>query len=277
MCLASTLDATGHGQHAVQDRLRPSRRAVLVGGAAATVAVALPTPAEAHARRRVADLTHVLTEGFPVYSLINPTRETLVTIPANGYYSQRWTFAEHTGTHLDAPGHFVPGGRLTPDISPAELIVPIVVVDVSWKVPGNPDAEVTRDDLERFERRHGRIPTGALACMYSGWERRLPLGEAAYRGQDASGGYHFPGFDVDAVDWLLERRGITGIGVDTLSLDPGRSTTFDVHVRLLGADRYGLENIANLATVPPRGATAYVGVVPWEQGSGGPCRLVATW
>jgi kynurenine formamidase len=93
----------------------------------------------------------------------------------------------------------------------------------------------------------------------------------------ADGRFHFPGFGLEAVEWLLERRHIRAIGVDTVSLDIGASTTFDVHKRLLGADRYGLENLANLGHIPPRGAEAIVGVIPWEQGSGGPCRVLARW
>ena len=75
------------------------------------------------------------------------------------------------------------------------------------------------------------------------------------------------------MEWLLDRRDITAIGVDTLSLDVGESTTFDVHVTLLGADKYGLENVANLPLLPSRGATVF----PWEEGSGGPCRLIARY
>jgi kynurenine formamidase len=76
---------------------------------------------------------------------------------------------------------------------------------------------------------------------------------------------------------LIANRSITGVGVDTMSLDPGNSTTFEVHVLLLGSNRYGLENLANLGNVRPRGATAFVGVVPWEEGSGGPLRALAVW
>jgi kynurenine formamidase len=99
----------------------------------------------------------------------------------------------------------------------------------------------------------------------------------AYRNTGLDGLSHFPGFSGEAVEFLLERRAIGGVGVDTLSLDIGASTTFEVHVTLLGADRYGVENMANLSHVPPSGATVFVGLVPWENGSGGPCRAVATW
>jgi kynurenine formamidase len=205
-----------------------------------------------------------------------PRREPLFNIQDHGFYSQKWTFGEHSGTHMDAPGHFFDEGRRSPEITPQELIVPVVVVDISERAAQDPDTTLTVDDLRRFERRHGRIPEGALVCMNSGWAAKFgdPL---AYKGGDSYPGYHFPGFSVDAATWLAERRDVTGIGVDTISLDPGDSTTFPVHVRLLGSDRYGLENLNNLDRIPPRGAVAYVGLIPWEEGSGGPCRVIASW
>jgi kynurenine formamidase len=99
----------------------------------------------------------------------------------------------------------------------------------------------------------------------------------AYRGADAAGTLHFPGFGADACEWLLRRRGIRSLGVDTLSIDPGNSTTFDTHLILTGADRYGLENLANLDRIPKRGATIFVGLIPYEQGSGGQARIFASW
>jgi kynurenine formamidase len=155
-----------------------------------------------------------------------------------------------------------------------ELNAPIVVVDISRRVARNPDTAVTREDLARFERRHGRIPQGAFVAMYSGWEARVG-DEAAYRNADAGGVMRFPGFSGEAVEWLLSRRAIRGIGVDTLSLDPGSSTTFDAHLTTLGADRYGVENLRNLGRIPPRGATVTLGLIPWRAGSGGPCRAFA--
>jgi kynurenine formamidase len=226
----------------------------------------------------MADLTHTYSEDFPLFADTFPatTRSTFVTVPANGFYGQVWSFWEHSCTHMDAPAHFVEGGRTSPELEPDELIVPIVVVDISQRAATEHDTVVTPDDLERFERRHGRIPKGALVAMYSGWEARA--GSAAtYRNPDAGGVYRFPGFGKPAVEWLLSKRSIAGIGVDTLSLDHGSSTTFDTHVTVLGADRYGVENLKNLSTIPPRGATVFVGVIPWNEGSGGPLRAIATW
>jgi kynurenine formamidase len=135
---------------------------------------------------------------------------------------------------------------------------------------------VTVDDLRAFERRHGTIPERALVAMDSGWAAKIgdPL---AFKGGASFPDYHFPGFSVEAALWLVQNRNVGAIGVDTLSLDPGNSSTFPVHVNYLATNRYGLENLAHLNRIPPRGATAYVGLIPWEEGSGGPCRILATW
>jgi kynurenine formamidase len=277
MCLPETID-TVRKQTRPVERRRFDRRTVLLGGVGAAVAAALPSSAAARGRpsERVQDLTHIFTEGFPVFTFDPPVRETLITIPDGGFYAQQWTFGEHSGTHMDAPGHFVIGGRLSPQITPQELIVPIAVIDISARAATEPDTAVTVDDLRRFERRHGRIPDGALVCMDSGWADKVddPL---EFKGGPAFPNYHFPGFSVEAAMWLAAERDVTGIGVDTISLDPGNSTTFPVHVDFLATDRYGLENLNNLDRIPPRGATAYVGLIPWEEGSGGPCRVIATW
>ena len=282
MCLPGTVEKVRE-QIRSEDAPRVDRRTVLLGGIGAAVAATFPGRASAHrptphrhGRQRLQDLTHVLTAGFPVFTFDPPTRENLVTIPTGGFYSQKWTFGEHSGTHMDAPGHFVEGGRLSPQITPEELLVPVVVVDISARAARDHDTALTVDDLRRFERRHGRIPHGALVCMDSGWAAKIddPL---AFKGGAAFPNYHFPGFSADAAMWLAEHRDVTGIGVDTLSLDPGNSSTFPVHVNFLRTDRYGLENLANLDRIPPRGALAYVGLIPWEEGSGGPCRVIANW
>lgn len=261
-----------------------ARRAALKTGLGAGIAAVLARPAAAHTGsplkpaipRHQRDLTHVFREGFPVYTPPDPARRTLVTVEADGFYSQKWSFGEHSGTHMDAPGHFIAGGRYVPQIAPWELIVPVVVINIRRRAAENHDAVVRLRDVKGFEERHGRIPKNAVVFMYSGWETRVGNPDA-FRNAGPDGKFHFPGFGINAVEWLLEKRDITGIGVDTLSLDNGVSTTFDVHLALLGADRYGLENLANLNTIPAHGATAYVGVVPWEMGSGGPCRVIATW
>lgn len=279
MCLPGTIETVR--ERVEQEGVpRLDRRAALLGAAGVALAATLPGRAlgSTNPTNRLQDLTHVFREGFPMFlgAPPAPDREVVVTVPANGFYGQQWTFWEHTATHLDVPAHFIVDGRQSPEIPLEELVRPLVVIDISARAASDPDAVVLPGDLVAFEQRHGRIPRGAVACMYSGWESRVGS-EAAYRNVGADGLQHFPGFGKAAVEWLLVERDIAGIGVDTLSLDHGASTTFDTHLTVLGADRYGIENLANLARVPARGATIVVGLVPWEHGSGGPARVFARW
>jgi kynurenine formamidase len=262
-----------------------TRRAALLGGAAVAASAALGgtaqagerAPALSGRRHGLRDLTYPLTTSFPAFVPgEEAARRTVVTIEDDGYYLQEWTIIEHIGTHVDAPGHFTVGGRLAPDLQLSELIVPAVVIDIARRAARDPDTVVTVEDLRAFERRHGRIPRDAAVLMYSGWGAKVTDADA-YRGTDAAGTLHFPGFGADATEWLLRRRGIRSLGVDTLSIDPGNSSTFDTHLILTGADRYGLENLANLDRIPRRGATIVVGLIPYQEGSGGQARIFASW
>jgi kynurenine formamidase len=260
-----------------------NRRGFLKSMTAATVAgaiagPALPALAAGNGRRRgkrVVDLTHRLVRTFP--SFLGPQAifdQVLFNIPDNGFYAKEWTFAEHIGTHIDAPGHFAPGGDLVDQLDPTSFIAPIVVIDISAKAESDANATVDPDDLVAFERRHGRIPRGACAAMNSGWDQKVNDGDV-FRGGIGFPDLNFPGFSLDATEWLVNERDISSIAVDTLSLDPGNSSSFDVHVNFLATGRWGLENVANLSQIPPRGATVFVGVIPWQEGSGGPCRVLA--
>ena len=262
-----------------------SRRVALVSAAAVAASAALGgaayasqgAPALSGRRGGLRDLTYPLITSFPAFAPgEEAVRRTVATIEDNGYYMQEWRIIEHIGTHVDAPGHFTAGGRLSPELQLSELITPAVVIDIAHRAVRDPDTTVTVEDLRAFERRYGRIPRDAAVLMYSGWGAKV--GDAnAYRGTDASGTLHFPGFSADACEWLLRRRGIRSLGVDTLSIDPGNSTTFDTHLILTGADRYGLENLANLNRIPALGSTIVVGLIPYQDGSGGQARVFASW
>ena len=285
MCVPGTLETVRAQIEAEEppdvDVPRLSRRTALLAGAATALATAIPGRALAgsagRSGMRLADLTHVFSEDFPLFPGAPPTsRTTAVTVQANGFYAQQWTLSEHACTHMDAPAHFVVGGRTTPQLRLSELVAPVVVIDIARRAAGDPDTVVTPNDLRAFERRYGRIPRNAVVCMHSGWQARIGSTES-YRNADAQQVMHFPGFGKAAVDWLLTRRSIRGIGVDTLSLDPGNSKTFDSHVTVLKANRYGIENLRGLKAIPARGATIYLGLIPWRGGSGGPCRAFASW
>lgn len=264
-----------------EERPQISRRNLLkLGGiSAAGLAVAsLAMPARRASAQvtSVVDLTHVFGTNVPTYLLgENPAREDYVTVENDGFYIQRWTYTEHAGTHVDIPAHFVTDGE-TVDNYPAELLLsPAVVIDISAKAAENADATLDVADIEAWESANGTLPDGALVFMYSGWESRWQEPET-FRNADADGVMHFPGFSPEAATFLVEERNIHGIGVDTLSLDPGPSSTFDVHVTVLSAGLYGIEGVANLAAIKDvPGVLVVAGVPRWEEGSGGPCRLLA--
>ncbi len=259
---------------------RLGRRRLLAGAALAAGAAAMPAPARpaaAEPRRfsRVVDLTHTLGPDFPTFEG-GPqlTLEPVARYDRDGYTMNRWYVLEHVGTHLDAPMHFSPPGVAAADEVPIEsLVAPIAVVDIAARAEDDPDAQVTPDDIAGWEAAHGPIPDGACVAMHSGWERRLP-GDG-FRNADADGVLRFPGFHPETAQMLLVQRSVVGMAVDTLSLDPGRSTDFAVHYAWLPTGRWGLEAVANLATLPPAGATLVVGGPKIEGASGGPTRVLA--
>ncbi|MCS6839614.1 MAG: cyclase family protein [Roseiflexus sp.] len=260
-----------------------SRRNLLKFSLGAAVAATLPV-GSAHAAtvrrttfRNVLDLTHVLGTQFPLFPGAAPFRiQQAVSHDKDGYYGNILTYWEHSGTHMDAPVHFAPNGLFVDQLKVENLVVPAVVINITEKARRDPDAVVTPDDIRAWERRYGRIPDNAAVLMASGWGARAGSVEA-FRNTDSSGVMHFPGFGKEAIDFLLTERRISGIGVDTLSLDHGPSTTFAVHYTLLPTNRWGLENLANLEAIPPSGATLFVGAPKIAAGSGGPTRVIAVW
>lgn len=259
-----------------------SRRSFLrLGGITATGATVASIVGPAvlvraqEATGEIVDLSHVFGANVPTYLPDEkPHHENFVTVENDGFYIQRWVFTEHAGTHVDIPAHFISDGE-TVDNYPADLLIsPAVVIDISAKAAENADAALDVADIEAWESANGEIPAGALVFLYSGWDALWDDPEA-FRNADADGVQHYPGFSPDAATFLVEQRDIRGIGVDTLSLDTGNSTTFDVHVTILAAGKYGIEGVANLAAIKDRQATVFVGVPRWENGSGGPARVLA--
>jgi kynurenine formamidase len=223
------------------------------------------------------DLTHTVHADIPVWpGTTRPGFNTVVTVENDGFYSRDWMVGEHTGTHMDAPAHFIAEGATADALELSNFIVPIAVIDISEKAAADPDAAVTVADIEAYEAEHGTLPAGAMVLMYSGWEERFG-DESAYQNMDADSVMHFPGFSGEAADFLIAERDITGVGTDTLSLDPGADPTFSTHVTVLGAGGYGLENVANLSTIPAAGAHLIVGILKMQDASGGPVRLMAAW
>jgi kynurenine formamidase len=221
----------------------------------------------------VVDLTHTLSASFPM-TWPNPfVLEQVSKLGKDRWNAYRWHLQEHSGTHLDAPLHCTDGPS-GDRIDAEQLVGPLVVVDIRARANANADAQLTPDDLKVWEQQHGPVPAGAIVALFSGWDARV--GEARkFFGLDDKGRYHFPGFHVEAVQFLQEQRSVKGIATDTLSLDPGPSTDFPAHHYWLGHQKWGLENVANLGQVPAQGAIIVVGSPKIAGCTGGPSRVLA--
>lgn len=196
-----------------------------------------------------------------------------------GYFYSAYRLAtpEHGGTHLDAPIHFAEGRRTTEQIPLEQLVASAVVIDVSALAAQDRDYRLSAEDVRTFEQRHGRIAPGTIVLLHTGWHRHWPDAKA-YLGDDTPGDasrLSFPSFGADAARLLVEDRGAGVLGVDTASIDYGRSTDFEVHRIAAARDVPGLENLTNLDQLPPTGATVIALPMKIEGGSGGPLRAIA--
>ena len=200
---------------------------------------------------------------------------------AKGYYyaANRFTTAEHGGTHLDAPRHFSATGQTTDAIPLERLVGEAVVVDVTKACAADAVYEITADDLVGWEQAHRRQLVDVIVMLRTGWDakwgdREAYLGTAA-TGPAAVAQLRFPGLAPAAAKWLVEHRRIRAIGIDTASIDHGPSTHFGAHVALCGGNVPIFENVAGLAALPEQGA--FVAALPMKiaGGSGGPLRIVA--
>jgi kynurenine formamidase len=200
---------------------------------------------------------------------------------AKGYYyaANRFTTAEHGGTHLDAPRHFSADG-LTADELPLErLIGEAAVIDVTKQSAADPTYLVTIDDLMAWEETHQRPLRDLIVLLKTGWAARWG-DRTAYLGTDKTGpeavaALRFPGLSPLAATWLAKQRQIKAVGIDTASIDYGPSTHFESHVALCGANIPIFENVASLEELPAEGAMVTALPMKIEGGSGGPLRIVA--
>ena len=199
---------------------------------------------------------------------------TIATLEKNGVLSKAFCMSEHQGTHIDAPNHFEAGRPSVDRIAVGDLFAEGVLIDVSPQVAADADYAVSLADVEAWEQKNGRVPERAVVLLKTGWGRHFQ-NPVRYRNQDVMGRMHFPGFSADAVQFLIERRNIRGIGIDTLSIDPGQSRDFAVHHLLGRAGRYGLENLAGLDDLPVSGFYLVVAPIKIETGTGGPTRVLA--
>lgn len=200
--------------------------------------------------------------------------------PGGFYYSSFSLCApEHGGTHVDAPVHFAQG-RETVDRIPLEhLTGKAVVVDVSEKALKDRDYRITVADLEVWEQANGMIEPQTIVLFRTGYGRFYPDREkyfgTAVRGAAGIPLLHFPGIDPDCAEWLVKKRDIKAVGLDTPSMDYGQSKDFKTHQIICGNNVPGFENVANLDRLPAKGIRIIALPMKIRNGSGAPLRIIA--
>jgi kynurenine formamidase len=250
--------------------------ASLGGGSPASLAAAMQGAT-------LVDLSHA----FDATTLVWPTSDAFrleqvaAGMTPGGYYyaSNIVHTTEHGGTHMDAPIHFAAGQTTAEAVPLSRLVGAALVVDVSARAGDDADYLVSVDDLHAWERSHGRIDRGSLVLIRTGWSARWPdavryLGTAA-KGDAAVAQLRFPGLHPAAATFLVTERHVGAVGIDTASIDHGRSTTFEAHRILAAAGVPGFENLARLDALPARGAWLFALPMKIGGGSGGPLRAVA--
>jgi kynurenine formamidase len=252
--------------------------------ALATFAAALTT-----GRIRVIDLTQTLTPEFPQISLPPefgqcwPFRiEEVSRYDERGpaWYWNNFSCGEHTGTHFDAPIHWITGrdlpGNAVDTIPVDRFIAPACVIDCSTEAARDPDFLLTVPHVQAWEARHGRIPPRHWVLMRTDWSKRTD--PAAYQNYDETG-QHTPGPDADVVRFLVEERDVIGFGSEAIGTDAGQGyhlrPPYPCHSLMHGAGRYGLQCLANLDLLPPTGAVILAAPLKIQNGSGSPLRVLA--
>ena len=254
-------------------------RRLLLVLAVLTVTPALALDLSAY---RIIDLSHDYGENT-LYWPTSPTafqkEELEYGVSEGGWFYSSYAVCtpEHGGTHIDAPIHFAEGGRSTEEIPLRNLIAPAVVIDVSSKAAQDRNYRLTAEDIADFEAQHGEIAAGTMVLMRTDWSNHWP-DAIAYLGDDTPGDaskLRFPGFGAEATTILAEVRKVAMLGVDTASVDYGKSQDFIVHRIGSAQGVANLENLTNLSQLPPTGATIFALPMKIEGGSGGPVRVIA--
>ena len=233
-------------------------------------------------RYRLVDLSHAYSPNTLYWptsaSKFALSRDASGQTPGGFFYAANsLSTPEHGGTHLDAPRHFSESGRTTEQIPLEQLVVSAVVIDVSKEAAADRDYRLTREAVLAFEQANGPIARGSAVLLRTGWSRHWPNAKS-YLGDDTPGDaskLSFPSYGVEAARLLVEERSVAALGIDTASIDYGRSTDFQVHRVAAARNVPGFENLTNLDQLPVRGALLIALPMKIEGGSGGPLRAIA--
>lgn len=215
------------------------------------------------------DLTHTIHEGIPTWTGEKGFSVQQVMDYSEGAKVYHYECVAGIGTHMDAPSHFFPGGKTVATIELKDLLVKGYRLDVSNKKQS--DLFIEKKDIVDFEKENGKIEPNSFFIGYTGWQDHWN-NPTLYRNLDEKGIMHFPGFSKEAAELLLERE-VVGIGIDTLSPD-GSNLSYPVHILLLGAGKYLVENLCNLDKLPSKGFFVFLFPLKIQEGSESPIRAV---
>ena len=241
-------------------------------------------PAQSLMNAQWVDLTHNFEENTIYWPTNRPfTKDTVFYgLTDKGYFYASFVYSaeEHGGTHFDAPLHFGhPDSPTVEQIPLQQLMGPGVVVDVSERALKDRDYLVSVSDLKAWESKHGEIPAGAIILLRTGyaqfWPDPLTYTGTNLQGDEAVANLRFPGLDPDAAQWLVDKRSINAIGLDTPSIDRGQSVYFKAHRILCAAEITIYENVANLESLPESGSFVIALPMKIKGGSGAPLRIIA--
>ncbi|WP_346618648.1 cyclase family protein [Blastococcus montanus] len=239
-------------------------------------------------RVEVVDLTAPLSAETPVIQLPEPFAQTarfeleeLSRYDDRGpaWYWNNFRTGEHTGTHFDAPNHWVTGqdGDDVASVPAAKLIAPAAVLDFSAQAAEDPDFLLEVEHVRAWEATHGPLPAGGWLLYRTGWDTRSDSQQAFLNADDT--GPHTPGLSPACARWLAEESPVIGLGVETVGTDAGAAHSFDppfpCHAALMGSGKYGLTQLQNLHRLPPTGALIIAAPLPIVSGSGSPSRVLA--
>lgn len=230
---------------------------------------------------RYIDLSYEVDANIPYWPSLGPYQMDVLNngTTEGGYWFQleRISTSTHYGTHLDAPCHFSKGRWSVEQIPLDRLISTGVMVDVSEKALKDSDYQVTVEDLQEWEKRHGELPHGCILLIRTGWSKHWP-NKSLYTGTDTNDTtkLHFPGVSPQAAEWIAMHRNISGLGIEALSIDRGQERNLTSHRILAARNVYNLENVADMSELSYNGFMLHVMPAKLKGASGAPCRIIAS-
>jgi kynurenine formamidase len=197
------------------------------------------------------------------------------------YWAWNWLeLGEHTGTHFDAPHHWISGkdyaDGATDTIPAKNFVAPVNVIDRSKEAAADPDYLLTVDSIKSWEAEHGAIEPGTWVLLRTDWYKRNGSTET-FLNADATGP-HSPGPTAEAIQYLISKD-ILGWGSETVGTDAGSAggmnPPFPAHTFMHQANKYGLASLCRLDELPPKGALLIAAPLKFVDGTGSPIRALA--